>query len=172
MADITKALKIKGWMKLIELRWLGEHAANCAKIVELGSWQGRSTRAMLDNSQAHLWCVDSWDRHRPKGYQAGDAEMAAFLKNVKDHLDRVTVLRLTTEAAVARVSEDAPFDMVFIDADHAYESVKHDIEAYGPLVRKGGLLSGHDYHHEAIRKVVSELIPNHSVVSRIWYARV
>ncbi len=37
------------------------------------------------------------------------------------------------------------FDFVYIDADHSYEAVKADIEAWWPKVRMGGVLAGHDY---------------------------
>jgi glycosyltransferase involved in cell wall biosynthesis len=33
----------------------------------------------------------------------------------------------------------------YIDADHRYESVVSDIQAWWPKVRPGGILSGHDY---------------------------
>jgi hypothetical protein len=35
-------------------------------------------------------------------------------------------------------------DYLFIDGDHRYEGVKRDLEMYGPLVRKGGLIALHD----------------------------
>ncbi len=41
--------------------------------------------------------------------------------------------------------EDGYFDFVFIDADHEQEQVKRDIYAWLPKVRKGGIISGHDY---------------------------
>jgi hypothetical protein len=37
------------------------------------------------------------------------------------------------------------FDMVYIDADHSYNAVLQDLEAYYPLVKSGGFLAGHDY---------------------------
>jgi cephalosporin hydroxylase len=36
------------------------------------------------------------------------------------------------------------YDLLFIDGDHAYESVKKDFEMYSPLVRKGGIIAFHD----------------------------
>jgi predicted O-methyltransferase YrrM len=51
------------------------------------------------------------------------------------------------EATVTRVSEllsEQPLDFLFIDGDHAYESVRRDFELYAPLVRPGGLIAIHD----------------------------
>ncbi len=36
-------------------------------------------------------------------------------------------------------------DLVYIDADHGYQAVKDDIEAWWPKIRKGGILCGHDF---------------------------
>lgn len=41
--------------------------------------------------------------------------------------------------------EDNSIDLIFIDADHSYESAKEDIGVWYPKVRSGGILSGHDY---------------------------
>jgi hypothetical protein len=45
----------------------------------------------------------------------------------------------------ARTIEDESLDFVFIDANHTYDSVREDIEAWYPKVRKDGLFCGHDY---------------------------
>lgn len=45
----------------------------------------------------------------------------------------------------AQQVEDGSLDFVFIDADHSYESVTRDIDAWRWKVRKGGWLGGHDY---------------------------
>jgi len=46
---------------------------------------------------------------------------------------------------VASRIPDESLDWVYIDADHSYKSVKADLEAWFPKVRKGGIISGHDY---------------------------
>lgn len=38
-----------------------------------------------------------------------------------------------------------PIDLLFIDGDHEYESVKKDIQDYVPKVKHGGLIIFHDY---------------------------
>lgn len=40
---------------------------------------------------------------------------------------------------------DNYFDIVFIDADHSYESVKKDLEISYSKVKIGGIICGHDY---------------------------
>jgi hypothetical protein len=48
-------------------------------------------------------------------------------------------------ADAATLFPDGYFDMVYLDADHSYESVKADLKAWLPRVRPGGWIAGHDY---------------------------
>lgn len=41
---------------------------------------------------------------------------------------------------------DEHFDWIYIDANHTYEAVKNDILKWLPKVKKGGILSGHDFN--------------------------
>lgn len=172
--NLERALKVKpGWTKPAELAWLAWQANKSKKILELGSFHGRSTRAMLDNSAAHIWCVDTWAARITKGTTATDKDYEGFLTVIGEHRDRVTVLRTSTKAAEPQLLEVAPFDLVFIDADHTYEWVKHDILAYAPMVRSGGILCGHDYFHKApgLMQAVDELIGPCPKVHTIWGVR-
>lgn len=49
-------------------------------------------------------------------------------------------------AQTADKFEDKSVDFVFLDADHSYNSIRRDIEAWLPKVRPGGILAGHDYN--------------------------
>jgi hypothetical protein len=40
---------------------------------------------------------------------------------------------------------DSSLDMVFLDADHEYNSIAKDIDAWRPKVKRRGILAGHDY---------------------------
>ena len=66
--------------------------------------------------------------------------------------------------------------MVFIDADHAYDSVKRDILNYRPFLRKGGLLCGHDYYYgwPGVMHAVDELVFFKWVIDdgTIWHSEV
>ena len=65
----------------------------------------------------------------------------------KQYADRVTLIEGDTVASAAQV-EDGSLDFVFIDADHSYEAVRRDIDAWRSKVRAGGWLGGHDYNRK------------------------
>lgn len=44
---------------------------------------------------------------------------------------------------------DEYLDLVYIDASHRYEDVINDIKTWLPKIKKGGYLSGHDYHENS-----------------------
>lgn len=49
-----------------------------------------------------------------------------------------------SDHSVGLAAELAPFEFVFIDADHSYEAVSRDWETYRPMVAPGGLVAFHD----------------------------
>lgn len=181
MIDITKALTIEGWMSEAELTWLAEQAQTHTRIVEIGSWMGRSTRALADNTQGVLYAVDVWypdnvtsldDANIFRTLLAGKPNnwlFEQFIHNMQG-TDVVTIGRQSTQAAV--MLGDQRFDMIFIDGSHDYDSVKADILAWRPLLAKGGLLCGHDAPQQGVKQAVSELIPNYTVAegTTIWVA--
>jgi len=115
------------------------------RAVEVGVRSGYTSAYLLDHvPRLSLLSVDPYAEVDPL-YAKGDP-LRQF-QNVRRMLsrygDRSRLLRQTSERAAARVN--GTFDLVFIDADHGYESVQTDIRCWFPRVREGGLLSGHDY---------------------------
>jgi predicted O-methyltransferase YrrM len=49
-----------------------------------------------------------------------------------------------TGRRLARILGDAPLDLLFIDGDHSYTSVRSDFLMYREFVRHGGLIAFHD----------------------------
>ncbi len=68
------------------------------------------------------------------------------------------------------------FDIVFVDADHLYNSVKEDILTWIPHVKEGGMLAGHDYggRHRGVKKAVDEIfgLENIEIIQDIWVSRI
>src|ERR1017187_3971395 len=58
--QLTRARTIFGWMLDNELQWLAEQASTHRNILEVGSFMGRSTRALADNTLGTVTAVDTW----------------------------------------------------------------------------------------------------------------
>jgi SAM-dependent methyltransferase len=186
-ADISDALKIDGWMQPSELKWLAEKAKDKKNILEVGSFLGRSTRAMAQNTSGRITCVDTWNiSDVPRGGvddkpiedlsgESPDVMFERFKVNMLG-LNNIHVVRADSVTASRQIPEEIKFDMIFIDAAHDYDNVKADIEAWRPKLAEGGLLCGHDYNYgsgpkwEGVIKAVNELAPNALPgVGSIWY---
>ena len=60
----------------------------------------------------------------------------------------------------ASLFENESVDFVFIDGNHWYDYVKKDIEAWLPKIKKGGMISGHDYQEAGVSTAVGETFGN------------
>jgi predicted O-methyltransferase YrrM len=60
------------------------------------------------------------------------------------HLLRKNSHDPATQREVSRILHERRLDFLFIDGDHAYESVKADFQGYAPFVRSGGVVALHD----------------------------
>jgi len=112
------------------------------RIVEAGVDEGDFSADILHIVRpAELHLVDSWETERyHKGKQESVGER--FAKEASEGVVKIHV-GLSTECAGH--FEDGSLDAVYIDTDHTYETTAAELRLYGPKVRPGGLLAGHDY---------------------------
>jgi len=180
---------ITGWMSEDELAWLIEQASTRRTAIEIGSWKGRSTKALALSVQEVVYSVDEWMSTPPptqdsralpdwmevEGRGAGSVK-AEFERNLSGEIasGKCIPIGLSSEAAVGKLKDmlsGRKVDMVFIDGDHDYPMVKRDIELWMPMLAEGGLISGHDYIWPTVHKAVAELVPGHRYLhhTTIWY---
>ncbi len=172
-----KALEISGWMSQVDLEWLAEQAKTKDIIVEVGSYQGRSTRALGENVRICVFAVDDWqglrtvDKNWWEGETPEDERIALyerFVANVHDLMDAGKVVPI--HANHAKVPELPIADMVFIDGSHDYDSVKRDIQTWLRRLRSGGLLCGHDGKQNNLLRAVNECLgPIKMEADLIWH---
>ena len=157
------ARRIGGWLTDAEGNALFELARQRtperdAVVVELGSWQGRSSvllaAGLAGKQNPRLICVDPFGEDENRRYQAEFYQPAisamrlslecVFQRNIRrcglNHM--VKPIKGYSFEAV-RVWQE-PIDILFIDASHDYESVHRDLLLWAPFVKVGGLVALHD----------------------------
>ncbi len=141
---IMKSHKIDGWMDAQELNWLAKQAEKHKLIVEVGSYKGRSTRALGDYTSGTVYAFDDWKGCRDIKLSSNGEFFHAFQNNLSDLLESEKVKIINGNHADESLIPDIQPDMVFIDGSHEYADVKRDIETWKKRLAPGGLLCGHD----------------------------
>lgn len=152
-----------------------------AHFVEIGSYKGRSSSYLaveIINSGKSIKfdCVDTWQgsEEHQAGQSFEDSDVVnnqlfeVFTRNMKPVEGYYTAKRMTSLEAAATYSDDS-LDFVFIDAAHDYDNVKADIIAWLPKIKKGGIISGHDYPHPPVRQAVNELLTKVGFIGACWW---
>lgn len=174
--DIRRALKIDGWMSEAELQFLAETASKSKLIYEIGSYAGRSTRALADNTKGVVHAIDGWNTANYAGNNSGavifntnEQIFNQFYCNMKDHIESGKVIVPFKNWEDYYPKQCA--DFIFIDGEHSYENVKRDIEKALNLIQAGGILAGHDYAMpwEGVIKAVNETFVTVNQVNTIWW---
>jgi predicted O-methyltransferase YrrM len=80
-----------------------------------------------------------------------------FVRNVHacGNNDLITTIVLDSSQAASNF-KNASCDLIFIDAAHDYASVKRDLIAWLPKVKKSGIFAGHDIDARGVHRAVSE----------------
>lgn len=161
----------------------------CKVIAEVGVYLGRLMRAVL-RSKAKSFIHEYWAIDPYKRYTSGDPKRnkqtqeewdAIYLSLIPYILAFPQLCLIRAESLdVATWIRKPSFDLVFIDADHSYESVRADILAWAPLVKNDGLLAGHDYNQRTtpgVKQAVDELIGRDNITvidpngGKVWVKR-
>ncbi len=162
---------IQGWMSNEELEWLYNKATEMQSIVEIGSWRGRSTHALLSGCPGIVFSVDHWlgnENERSGAHKEATEQdiYAQFMNNV-GHFKNLCVLRGESRDQ-APLFYDKTVDMCFIDGCHMYNYVKEDITLWLPKTIK--IICGHDCGQDGVPAAINEIFPNKwkQVAGTIW----
>jgi SAM-dependent methyltransferase len=151
-------------------------------FVEVGCWKGKSAAYLIveiinSGKNIKVDCVDTWDPFINEDasvyFDKGDLSSLyeTFLNNMNPIKDYYTPIRMrSTEAA--KLYKDDSLDFIFIDACHYYECVDADIKAWYPKLKKGGIISGHDFSNNwpGVKKAVEENFKQYKTTNpTIWY---
>jgi predicted O-methyltransferase YrrM len=149
-----------------EIALMANPPKNYRKFIELGTWKGLSIAQLatriyqiMRNDEIEIYTVDDFSQTKTSTNRYMDLLYEIVMYNftrLKLEND-IKLLKMTSHEA-SKLFDNDYFDFVFIDADHAYEHVREDIDDWMPKIKKGGILAGHDYSpsQPGIRKAVDE----------------
>jgi predicted O-methyltransferase YrrM len=120
------------------------------KILEVGSYEGRSTCWFLLNAMNHpessITCVDIWE---PTGTNAVPGDEAVFqtFKHNCTATGKATYLRILREDSKTCLPKlpSSSFSIIYIDGDHSSNGAYSDSMNAFRLIKKGGLILWDDY---------------------------
>lgn len=160
MALLEILAPVTGWLSNVEAIWLNYHAAQITEgcIVEIGSYQGKSTIALALNASVPVYAIDPHHAHTDEvGAVFGPEDRPIFDANIAQAglQERVYPINLTSDHA--RQGWQQPIGLLFVDGAHNEEQVSQDVFGWLRHLLPGGLLAIHDRSWPAIERVLSTL---------------
>lgn len=183
---IENAIPLFGWMSESELTFLARLSSENKIVIEVGSWHGRSTRALGDNTIGVVYAVDHWKGsvneqipHQSAQLLDGDHAFIEFMNNNFDlvEMGKIVPIRMSSANAAAFLQKKGiKADVIFIDGGHTYDEVLKDIKDWCPLLKENGLICGHDYSDsfKGVKDAVHHIFGGDVTVrpnTTIWYTR-
>jgi predicted O-methyltransferase YrrM len=157
-------------------------------ILEMGSWNGSGSTKFILNAalDAQVVCIDHWSTDEndyvQKEFNIDEVRkiwnhirilFETFLVNTWDYQDRLIPVRAKTVDGLQMLGKlDIPFDLIYIDAHHDYESVLHDISVSYKLW-PNAIIVGDDYTWPGVRQAAHEFADGNNlelvVIGNCWY---
>ena len=133
---------------------------------EIGVADGRYAEILCQKIPGlHLTAVDPWIPYEGN-WRSQDYQQKAYERAVERLTPfKANIVRKTGIEASLDVP-DKSLDFVFIDGNHYFDYIMEDIITWSRKVRKGGIVSGHDYYEfrsGGIIKAVDAYVEAHDI---------
>lgn len=142
------------------------------RIVEIGSWEGRSTIALANSTAREVNAVDTWKGSPSDQSSALAAErdvFTTFLSNIAEATSG-NVVAHRMDWRRYRQCDESPIALLFIDAEHTYDEVSKQLTAFLPLMSPGGIVCGDDFDATGVATAVMQHVPTAKGIHRMWWA--
>lgn len=155
-------------------------------FIEVGTWLGRSIihlaqRLKYLRVKPKIYCVDVWNDSVKEESQLNFIKELGGPNKLFDQFidncieggvgDMIWPIRSSSTRA-STFFNDNTVDFIFIDAGHTYEDVCSDILNWFRVVKKGGILCGHDYDSEPVMRAVHDSLGEKNIIVKpghVWY---
>lgn len=150
-------------------------------VVEIGSWQGRSTsflaRAVHETGNGKYYAVDHFKGNVGKEdlYMVNKSDLSDLKDNFLANVGKlgmsntVTLLDMPVEQAALSMS-NVKIRFLFIDGDHSKAGVTRDIGLFFPKLIKGSIIVFDDFFEgSGVAEAVDDLMEKHLFSSVFTY---
>lgn len=151
-------------------------------FVEIGTWTGASSLFFGEllkkgNKKIKFYTIDTFRGSvEHKDYDlVVEGELYEYYLSMRSPLKKyIKVIKGDSQSKeTSRLFQDQSIAAIFFDADHSYAGMKRDLVNWYPKIRKGGIISGHDYTwgDGGVKKAVDLFFKNNIVRVRksIWH---
>jgi len=151
-------------------------------VVEIGSWQGRSStflaRAVKESKNGNFYAIDHFGGNVGKeSFYEVDGTLNGLKDNFNHNIskfglsDVVHLLDMRNTEAAKQLEENT-IRFLFIDGDHTKEGVRRDIELFFPRLIKGSIVVFDDYFEgfPGLVEAVDELLAQYTF-DKVFYHR-
>lgn len=141
--------KIEGCLFPGEEVYLAYLAMSCTGegvIVEIGSYLGRSAVSLgLGSLQGSRTMVFTYDHFLGDPFmEVSPSQFATLQRNIQSSGVASIVIPSNVPSSEAAKSFSDPIELLFVDANHAFEEVENDFNLWSPKVIVGGTVAFHD----------------------------
>ena len=151
-------------------------------VVEIGSWQGRSStflvRAVKESGNGNFYAIDHFGGNVGKEeFYAINGSLGSLKDSFNDNLSRfglidsVNLLDMVNTQACEKI-KGKKIRFLFIDGDHTKDGVKKDIELFFPQLEKGSIVVFDDYFEgfSGLIEAVDEILEKYNF-DKVFYHR-
>ena len=147
------ARDVEGWLTEAQARRLHTAAAAVApagRVVEIGSFRGRSAIVLAGAGVDEVVCIDphAGSDRGPQEIAAdadrGEADVQTFRANLERAGVSGQIRHVRAFSAAALDAVEGELDVLFVDGAHRFGPARADLARWGARVRPGGRMLVHD----------------------------
>ncbi len=174
--ELSDAYQVDSHLTLKEKTKLYSLSKNKDFIAEIGSYTGASACCFGASTNGKIICIDTWNNNAMS--EGKRDTWLEFKKNTSNYSDSIIAIRGYSQDVIEEVKNiTKKLDILFIDGDHSYESVKSDWENYKQLLKPEAIVIFHDYGWaEGVKRVVHEDVKiqtyAHGSLPNMWWGTV
>jgi len=165
---------LDGWLtdqEAIGLYSTARRLPRHATVVEIGSWQGKSTYCLAKGlASGSVYAIDPFnadtapeDSSRALYIEKkGDKDLLVSFRNNMEALDVIEKIIIKHGYSYQFHEDFNRINLLFIDGDHTIKGCSADFDLYASKIVPGGFIAFHDYYEDR-----DELGPTYVIKNRV-----